>query len=322
MKISVPEPFRRKPVSDTGMAVFRWERGAHGKCRWFDGHLEAAFAVEELGTSMQLADASKGEGRFLETPYFGGTTYNPLDSNPELFRIFGGLEPSEAEFVRFATEFGALGLPVLTAEGRVAEPFRAWVLFWSEMKVVGMMLDAVHHARHLPLLKRSVNLANESIDMSLAAEDTGAAVTIKAIIGSKKLFNRHVWKFAVEGARSEREMLRRCARFWVQTRMNDWMSGEVWPEVGAPGRVVFDSVGGNWHVRLQPGSLAAAMCVQACRALEGGVQQRQCPECLKWYVISSDRALGKRSDAKYCGDPKCRKAAWRRRNATKEGRKS
>jgi hypothetical protein len=314
MKLSVPNlsPAVRDEHLLHTLFWRKWPEAAWEDDEPVDDLIEFSFA------SKSLSDLVVGEKRFLycqNRSLFDAHYYSPLEQHPELFKVFADLDGSEEAFAEFAADFGGLGVHVLTEGGELKEPLIAWKMTWADVSECSHILDLVQRTR-IDELRDLIWIGDENIRVDHLKRD----FPLPNVRGGRVLAGRvanplpvrpDIWA-AVHAARGEAARLRLAARFWVQVRANNWMSGGFFDEVRVVSRVIADERG-HWRLRSSPNNLAATLWLQVARALEGDVAHRQCAnaKCRKWFVISSDRKAGKRSDAKYCGDPKCRKEAFR-----------
>jgi hypothetical protein len=274
-----------------------------------------------------------GETRFLDwEPRPGSSYYQPMEDHPELFKVFADLDGSEDAFAEFATEFGLLGVSVLTKSGYWKEPLWVWRKAWLEVAGCSRLLT-LSKGRTIESLRGLISIDDESaelkftpsayapIPLSLAAWMKAANLPQNSSLAMQSCPD--IWA-ALHSAKSEAAQLRMAARFWVQVTTNLWMGGWELDEVKTVSSVIADERGESWQIRSSPNCLAAALWLQVARALEGDVDHKQCanPKCRKWFLISGDRDKGRRTDAKYCADPKCRKAVYRakRREQSRKGR--
>lgn len=327
MAISVPQVFR--PDHDGGhlLHVLRWPRPVPGTVRWVDD--EAITELADLGlASKALADWVARERRFLDHEYwYGGGDYEPLKDQPALFKVFAELDGSESSFATFAETYGLLGLGVLTEAAKdQREAFGAWRLLWQDISDCSGLIDLAQSGPTTKLRER-IAIGENHVDVSSPhsfkerlPSQIGSVAMKKYPLPNVGLEVEATWR-AIHRAPSESSRLRMAARLWVQRKVNRWLSGRVFPEVLVSCKVTVDAEGRSWAMRFSPNSLAAAMWLQVARALEGDVVHRQCksPKCRKWFVVSSNRSLGKRSDSQYCGDAKCRKEVFRAKRASGKG---
>lgn len=338
MEISVP---KLSPADDAAghlIHTFEWPRLIPGSVRWVNARGEEL--VEYGLASKSLAECIEDEQRFLEferiyrrelasqgfAPFdIQAETYRPLDDEPSLFKVFADLDGSEEAFAAFAERFGILGLAVLAhtddelaheLDGETREPLAVWLLIWHDIRECSRLLDLVQRGR-VPELRKLVEFHEKSVRVVFPGYDpkkrrysqVGSVAFKESILPFGRMDLR--WP-AIQSARSERARLEMAARFFVQAKASKWLAGRVFPEVSA-GCVVISEQGKSFGLRFQPSNLASAMWLQVARALEGDVAYRQCKssKCRKWFVVSSDRSIGRRSDSLYCGDPKCRKEVFR-----------
>jgi hypothetical protein len=273
------------------------------------------FASDELG---KLAAADR---RFLTEVTARQLRYEPLRDFPALFRIFAELDGTEDRFQYFADQFGLLGVGVSVKQDDAGgEPYSAWRLIWSEMRRIAIVLDAIE-ANGSAALKACFSVTSDTITTTnLPTVDYGALRGLAMFHGPafSKSHDGPLWDLLTARRVTEGRRYRLIARCWLALLLNKWMSGYYLPEAQVFSQAVpDDDTLEGWSVRHRPSSLAGALFLQASGVVAGGVRHRQCPGCRKWFVVSTDRQIGKRSHARYCGDPKCRKVAWRLRQGMK-----
>lgn len=333
MKLSVPKMSSAPDANGHLFDTFEWERLRPGSVRWVDARVSVEL-VEWGLASKSLADWVKHEQRFLASeqafqraPFDSQTApYKPLEDHPSLFKVFADLDGSEESFAAFAQKHGRLGLAVLSGDGGedLMEAFSVWRLAWEDISECSRLLDLVQDGPTSEL-RKLVHFREKGIGVAFPGYDGRKRFPSQVgLVATKEpplpgMRNNGRWT-AIQNARTERARLEMAARFWVQAKATRWLSGYVFSESSARCVVVSDK-GRSFGIRFLPSNLASAMWLQVARALEGDVAYRQCksPKCRKWFVISSDRSLGRRSDSRYCGDPKCRKEVFREKQ--KRGRK-
>ena len=150
--------------------------------------------------------------------------YNPLVSNPTLYREFAALEPTEEAFAAFASSYGDLGVSVFVLPAGVTggnlltgEPFSRWRMAHWAMHPVVDVLNAIqdHNA--------------DALRQWFTVGDFGARYERKNERGHAfgwvtipKQLREYIWEWAME-ARSDDEVLLRIAQGWAQDKINDAM---------------------------------------------------------------------------------------------------
>lgn len=340
MKISVPNSFSEISNHEHLIHRFEWPRLLPESVRWVDTEIDDDLLTWGLG-SKALLDFAKRERRFLsyERKFFfkpdvpswvaensESRTYRPLDEHPSLFKVFGDLDGSEESFVSFAAKYGHLGIALLPSDSEeMKEPFCVWHLIWQDISECSRLLDYVQSGNVTELRKlvtfgeKNVILRPPGYEPKKRFVSQVGAVALNAAALLPGMPPDERW-FQIKNARSERARLLLAARFWIKAKVNRWVGGTVFPETSVRCVVISDQ--GTFGLRFWPTDLASAMWLQMGRALEGDIAYRQCksPRCRKWFVVSSNRSLGRRTDSRYCGDPKCRKEVFRQRQLKRSKR--
>jgi len=83
-------------------------------------------------------------------------------------------------------------------------------------------------------------------------------------------------------------------------------------DVGAGARLLWDRSSERLVLRLVPRTLLGALWLQIAQAIDAGTQYVRCATCYRFVVLHPDRALGRRSNTRYCSSA-CRQRAWRAR---------
>ena len=264
--------------------------------------------------SSDLSDEDRDETRFLvpkpmTTPRHW--RYNPLASNPTLYREFAALEPTEEAFAAFASSYGDLGvgvvaLPVGETGGEVVlyEPFSRWRrAHWAMYPVVDV-LNAIqdHNA--------------DALRQWFTVGDFGAKYKRKDERGEElgwvSIPNQHkeyLWGWAME-ARSDDEVLIRIAQGWAQDKINDAM-GDNKKGTLTSARILLDHERDRMGLHVTPHSLIGALWLQCARVLTLNPTFKSCEHCGKWFEMSAD---ARRKQSKYCSN-RCKVAAYRVRRA-------
>lgn len=317
MEISVPNPFRPEHEGDA-LVQLAWQRGVD-ELQWIDREFHEGFGSEE-----ELRDGTgRVSLRFLAAPFIGGgEQYNPMDE-PGIFKVFADLDGSEQGFLGFAKHYGILGLDGPFEGEELGELLSAWVEIWNDVRMISRLIDVVLGERPTRRFEHCFSVSNTSARMHLTPADTGCLRDFTALLADSRLLTADgVWS-SLQAKRTDADRVRFLMLVWLQRRINYWLSGKIRQDVGAGVRAIMRPDGKGWRLRMWPRNLASAMFLQAARALEGDLKFRQCksPLCRKWFVVSSDRKLGRRSDAQYCtSNSKCRKEFMKTRPPGKQGR--
>jgi hypothetical protein len=282
---------------------FRWERAEDGY-HW----IEAASLLQRR-THINPAHREK---RFLVPRANEGRVfvYNPLESEPTLFREFATLklpngEAAEIAFAEFASRYGPLGVgEILAQNGPLisGEPVSRWWEEWGGLGQVVQVLEILE-SRDLERLQQIIDVDDERAQLRIEGEH-GASFSLLA---HKDHHRRWLWGHALE-ASDRTERLARFAKGWVQDRINERLNGKR-DGAGVSARVLFSPERSAFGLHLVPVSLLAAMWLQCARVLTAGMSFRACEQCRKWFEVSPD---ARRKHTRYCS-PRCRVAAYRAR---------
>ncbi len=311
MQLSVPNPYQVENRSPD-LEELLWFR-PKAQPRW-----TSATLVPLRSTSPVLSALVEAEQRFLELSSDSQELYRPLEEHPELVKTFASLDGSEDSFARFAGQYGLLGVRVLVARGKspvsqsFAEPLAVWQTLWTEIRFASGLLDLCAPPVRVTALRKITSISNVGVFIGPVMPSPPLRQTQVAGMDAFGVRRPELLK-AIREVKSEQGRLVAAARCLVQLTANAWIAGAKIPEISVSPRVLSDASVNKWALRLVPNCLAAALWLQLARALEGDVVHRQCksPRCRRWFVVSSDKRLGKRVDARYCGQAKCRKDIWR-----------
>jgi hypothetical protein len=299
---------------DFALEFFVWSRPVDGYV-WEDGK-----ATDFFGQEVDGNDAN--ETRFLRWRTSDRRVYrtNLLQTQPALYRTFANLEPTEEAFLKFANEYGALGVDVLvedavksgkTEDGKTVktlsfenprnggEPFWRWRREHSQIQRIATLLGAIENDD--PNLLRKWFTIGDS-DIRFESEQRWAVVS-----SAKHQLRPHIWTWVMQSD-DEAEQLRRAARAWAQTVINEAMSsGGNTKQSLTSVRILLNPDRSTMRLHLVPDTLLAAMWLQCSRVLTENVTFRACEQCLKWFEVSPDQ---RRRNTKYCTD-RCKVAAYR-----------
>lgn len=280
--------------------LFVWDR-PEGGFEWQDGALLAP------DNQSGLSDIDRSETRFLvakpmQTPIHW--RYNPLLKYPTLYREFADLEPTEEAYVKFANDYGALGVGVLLATTGLLEahdPFCRWRSAHAHIRAVADVLTSVQ-AEDIASLKQWFTVTKNGARYTRKDPiwESHGWVTIAGEL------REYLWTWATK-ADSDAEILLRIARGWAQQEINEAIGGDKQPGTNSSARVVFDQDRGRMTLRIVPETLIGAMWFQCARVLTLNPTFRACNHCGKWFELSPDT---RRRQAIYCSD-RCKVAAYR-----------
>ena len=278
---------------------------------------DAGFEIWEGKYDFPTGGVSDEVGRFV-TERWGSKTitgYNPLESEPGLFRRFVELaSQDEAAICQFASRFGslepgsvslrfrnqphALGQHVpresysrILAIGgtiRSGEPVNWWFTEAREMNDLNAIREAVQKQDESKLS----SYFRWSSDYSSVERYWPGSFGFE-VIASRKIYPERLQRFPV-GA------LVPPARYYLQTKINRKLDVYF-----SRTRLLWNGTYTQLAVRIVPETLIAAMWLQLARAIEGDLNYVQCAACARWIEVS-----GKRSDARFCAEA-CRQKAHR-----------
>lgn len=247
------------------------------------------------------------ESRFLIPQSSVGKSYSPLVTAPTLFREFALLEPTEIGFLRFANKYGSLGVGVSTWGAKTdvvavdAEPFYLWQQEWHRISEVNGVLRALQTQDHRSLSKWFVINGDR-------AEYRQHPKAPREIVASKyDVRSKEMWDHATS-ARNSANRTRRVARAWVQSAVNERLSGRPERAAVTHARITVEG-SGQLMFNLTPASLLGCLWLQCARVLVVDPRFAQCAyaSCQRWFEVSPD---GRRRNTKYC-EPRCRLRAHR-----------
>jgi hypothetical protein len=278
--------------------LFRWTRPVGG-FEWIDAK---AFPQRPENPLLEQETRFLAE-RHVDVPSYG--QYNPLVSNPTLFKEFASLVPTEDGFMAFANEHGPLGVGALIAkEGPLEtyEPLYRWRAAHLKMREVVDVLNAID-AKDVGTLQKWFTLTNNGA--RFVRDSDGIShwtwVTISGQLRS------HIWEWAAAASTPDIAMLR-VAQGWCQVEINEALDGGT-NDTHSALRVIFDGDKKEMTLRVCPTSLLAALWLQCARSLTMNPQFRTCNHCGRWFELSPD---ARRRQAIYCS-PRCKVAAYRKR---------
>lgn len=299
----------------TDLEQFAWGKPAEGYA-W-----ETAVAIK-FPEMMQTGSQDRrdhGETRFLRwrDAQSRGQMLTPLKDEPTLFRTFANLEPNEDAFLRFANQYGWLGVPCLledrTEDGKVmvifgnlraqGEPYWRWREAHREMQRVSIVLEAIL-TRDVAKLKQWFHVLPNVVRYE-REELYGEA--LEKLCAPNPELKGWLWKWGNE-ARDDNERLLRFASGWAQDIINKAM-GNSDRGTSTSVRVLMNHVKDGMMMHIVPDTLLAAMWLQCARALTESPTFRACERCGKWFEVSP---AARRRNSKYCSD-RCKVAAHRAR---------
>jgi hypothetical protein len=246
----------------------------------------------------------------------------PLHKNPTLFREFASLNPTEDSFVRFANDYGWLGVSQLlegdaevNEQGKTVrvvrfgdprahgEPLWRWKAAHQALSKVSDVLQAIT-TDDLTTLTEWFSIRT---DAALYQRETQVGGEWEWVCGAANPPLRPaLWKWA-NGGQTELERLKRIASAWAQKRINDAL-GNADNSTNTSVRILLNAKGGM-SLHIVPDTLLAAMWLQCARVLTENPTFKACEKCGKWFEISPEM---RRKSTMYCS-AKCKVAAHRAR---------
>jgi len=316
-----------------GLVQFRWGVAASGGYEWrraSDGGLplqqalktgDLARATEIVRVPVELLPREEG---------VAVNWYAPLTEQPQLYRTFAEVEPSEDGFREFAEQYGLLrksshdgqrgpetekeewyhrnGIiehpSVTDARERTtlasANTFEAWREEWEHLTYVVQLYDLASTGTTKAgpsgrspriALERSVDGVDWR-DLLVGAE--GRRALNKTVLGRARLESpEFLLNFVLLNINQKLASEQTADAVYAQLLYT--------PDRG-PSECAFS-------MHIVPSNLVGAMWLQFARELAERPEYRRCPNCSKWFEISPD-GRGKRTNAKFCTS-RCQVAKWK-----------
>jgi len=293
-----------------GLELFYWQRPENGY-EWVNGSPLGPQRTTELDhhETRYLAVKESETQRYFR--------YNPLVSEPLLFRQFAHTEPTEAGFLAFANRFGELGVGIMiirddaitvdqsgkqVSRGGLVrhDPLYQWRAARNKMREIVDVLDAIQ-ARDAGTLRQWFTIRQNGI----LYERRDASVEHFAWVAIAAEVREYLWKWAT-AAKSEDEALLRAAQGWAQHEINEAVSGGR-AQTPSTVRILFDADAEKMVLRVCPSNLLAAMWLQCARVLTLNPTFKACEHCGKWFELSAEQ---RRRRSKYCSG-RCKVAHYR-----------
>jgi hypothetical protein len=231
-------------------------------------------------------------------------TYAPLE-NSALFKTFADIKQTREGILAFATQYGALGLPLRAdVPSMQAEAMEIWVHEILIMQHAIQLWEALKKT-NVTFISRFIQWSEDPATKRQTAAYAGPMLGVVGISETSLSIPPEIRSLFVPGD------VIYPGWFALHTLINDCLmvhEGSL--------RLLWQQERGKLIRTLQivPRSLIAAIWIQFAKAVEGGRDHQQCEECKKWFEISGNR----RGDAHFCSDP-CRFRAYRMRQ--KEARR-
>jgi hypothetical protein len=290
------------------LELFSWDR-IEGGYEWIDSKAPAAYEQDRslLGE----------ERRFLVERRTGNPSYwrfNPIASDPTLYRAFARLDSTEDAYLQFANKQGLLGIGGLLVREQgtyasvsqtMGEPFYRWRLAQYRMRVVTDILDAIQ-ANDTEQLRQWFRVTRQSVVFE--REDAGKGRRMSVVTSPELNIREYLWKWA--SGVPENERLIRFARGHAQNEINEAMAGDKDEgESATLARIIYDGDREAMSLRVVPRNLLAALWLQCARVLTLNPAFHACEYCGKWFELSP---AARRRQSKYCS-ARCKVAAYRAR---------
>ena len=285
------------------LELFYWHR-PEGGYEWQDYRAVGA----------QLSGEDSDETRFLVPKPMTPPRhwrYNPLISNPTLYREFAALEPTEEAFAYFASSYGDLGVGVFVVpDGGTGDnlmrydPFNRWMTAHSAMSPVVDVLNAIQD-HNAAALRKWFTIGH----FGAMYERKDERRHEQSWVSIPNQHQEYLWRWAME-ARSDDEALIRIAQGWAQDKINDAM-GDNKKGTLTSVRILLEHERGRMGLHVTPHSLVGALWLQCARVLTLNPTFKSCEHCGKWFEMSADT---RRKQSKYCSN-RCKVAAYRVRRA-------
>lgn len=237
-------------------------------------------------------------------------TYDPLKQKQNLFRLFGAVPPDRSAILRFANEYGLIGVPSKLYRTHhkgskklipiTGEMFQDWtnaiqamhwalkIWDWIERKQTSML---AHHIQ-----KNQLTSSYEWLFVYKPGEPYDPrSLYSRPIRSTAQLKNPNDVSFA--------------AMFLLQDWVNTKLKGTVTP------RLVFQQNHKRMLLYNTPSSLLGAMWLQLAQTITGDKKHRQCKVCGEWFEISKD---GRTKRSLFCSGA-CKSRDYRNKKAVADG---
>jgi hypothetical protein len=226
--------------------------------------------------------------------------YSPMDQFPALFRTLADTPLSEDGVVRFANQYGGLGVQEQIRLTRgpklslgIGESGPVWMNEIDAMRRAVQMWDAVRHG-NTAWFQEHVHV-----------EPKGPEEVWVSYLEEGVLYHREVIGPDLAGFVRPNNV-RRPTLLFVQRMINTRLRDHAAP------RLLYDSDQDRLGLHLVPENLLGALWLQFARAVDGNKDYRRCGGgCGRWMEISLD---AHRTHRRFCSDA-CRNKAYRERQA-------
>lgn len=240
--------------------------------------------------------------------------YEPLKQEPALFRKFIEMDRTPDGVVRFAEQFGMLGLlenNPLTPD-QWGERFRDWLRCRRALADACDILD----------LARSRDLPRMVAEFEETPTEVLTKGRVSAFFGGDGFpivsanDTPQLWNWWMTGKVNKHQRYRSLLQVCVMWTIDSWLGARpartrLAQSAHAHPRLVWDDKGQSLRLVTVPSSLLSAMWLQLANELSGAALTKQCDGCGKWFGGEK----GKRSNSSLCSDPSCKARARRKRLA-------
>lgn len=258
----------------------------------------------------------KERGRFLApgfTMHWQPTF--PLRDAPALFRVFAETEPTEAQVLRFANAYGALGIEedLMLADGKGSrgERLRIWVQGIAHMRHAVRVWDALCQKATADL-QRWFTLAPPFSGVSnlrYTPDEPWPAGVLQSGLQFIEGELVGIARFLSGAAGDPTHMpIPRDAPGLALAWLRSIINGRLEQHTSA--RMLYVDSPSGLGTHIVPRNLLGALWLQFALAIEGHRAYRRCAACQSWFEVSTAQT-GKRADAKFCS-ARCRVRAYRR----------
>lgn len=316
---------RFKSVShDVRWESFRWGRRRTNSPIWIAGaaprnpNLPIWRAFQDRTTRWLLMNYLPGKEAYQPRDF-----YNPLETNPELFRTFASLrENDEADYAQFAETYGLLGIytfittPAENPRKAFGESLVAWSWNHRLMKALLCVYDAVRRSRANDLAQWLTVQPSEYAGWKMLSVEPseGSPITLPRG-GAWNVDALRMSDVLPVKASNQSERIKRIAMRWVANGVSLQLAGATFYESSVTAQVMRSTPNYDFGIQIMPTSLLGAMWLQFANTIEGNLNYHRCKNagCRGWMLVSPG---GKRAHADFCSD-KCRLRHWRRRDRSK-----
>ena len=282
--------------------------------------------LEGAANWLRIEEGEKQETKWLvlsgDADEFGapvGQPYEPLTEYPQLFRTFIDVEPSPEGFLRFAQEYGRLGVSREVGPRSVFRELGEALYLWRREQAHLRAADLVAQA----LRKRGRDLSRwfteqtdtkvkgyRLVDDFIPREFLPSGLGVLGRLELRRsVAPPLVWR-AIDAVSERGHKLRVVAAHWLAREINARLDGPI-SRVGVHIAARLKETA-SVPLRLRPDSLLAALWLQLVEAINGNRKFRRC----RFHPIAEGgfgsvrKESGCESASLYCS-PGCRLRDWR-----------